>query len=1364
MPGLINRHTRAPLTLQAARVSACVNGLSVGLAASLTYFNQEDHVVEGVFAFKMNENTTVAAFEARMLQGRTITVHLKDRTQVEHFNEILTGRVTMTPNQPNILPPGKFALSEFHNARVFCANLGTIRPHGTVTILLSISSLLGTGTRGEAKLHIPSVFTPRYKKHTVRENAPQPQQMPANTTQMSQSSSSASGSASDHMHRSLLDITEEVGENLQEYEFEFQLEIRAPSLLSGVSSSSHAIRVDAEPFASNASNVFVTLAEPHPMDRDLAITIHYPKPHVPVVILEHGDISPTAYEQFVKTENEYKNSGDNDTEDKTRTFLQKRLLKDVMHNPVLMLNYCPDFEKLTQQMLTYRFDVPGEYVLLVDRSGSMSGEYIANARETLMMVLKSLPMNCRFNIIGFGSAYKPLFESSRPYTQDNVSEASAYLRCMRADLGAVANLLVPLQWVYRHPVVRGCPRQIFIFTDGGANNTAEILDLVRSNVPHTRVHAFGVGENASRRLIRGIASAGRGRAEFIATGERMQSKVMTVVRQALQPTISDITAEWILPAGMELLQTPPHHPPISRGEPIVIYALLCDTARLQSTLASVLLRGDSIKRTNPFLDHCLSRGSSSERTEESSAGTNTSSHPNSGSPLKTARQNKDRDPPLPLKLLTPPRKCHSNGLICSCGDTQDPCEVQSHPECNSSLTEAVQQRVQEFTSRRTRAVSMPDNSLAADPTSLQRLLDTLDAADRRQSESQLNGRRRHISGQRHDRSHLNSFDFEPTSPAWDDYIDAEGEELFDADVHMSLSNAVLMDDGELINIANRSGQGCVIVTGLFCGRPIRCEVPFDITTLVAGEWRGPTEEDDAWEETIHQLASGSLLMDYDIQTMGQIMDDEHQPSSDDIFKIRAKMVDLSQASHVICRHTAFVSLDLETLEPLPSPVVIMPSQPRAPHPFQRRAARFWGYNSIMGKQYSSSFTDSEDEAFSSGYGRSESPSSLPSQPVPMPAGTGAQPLDPPGPPLGLPMGPHSPWSSQCSGDYYAWSFEKSYGMSSSSKPRSWQLGSRLNRLRSRLGNAPSKRPLFRAVDVTECCVGRTLSMECVELHALVNLQLASGAWELDYELADAIDIPLEKLRRACLFCDVPVNYEAMMPSVRSPLAGPRFRTLYASSSQGSSLQASDKDSSIDSTRWSPVGPGNETSAALSPPDTASVVSDKSLSQSESGYVTVKSSSPEDLQQAARPTNGSSHTDSNNLAVANHRPDSLASMRAPSPTLGASGRGIPLPKKLETAANFSPSRRRRERFAAVQQLRKEIRHLSPDESQQQRLWATALALVWLEHNCASFFNEWELLAAKADHWLGEQPIPSASGIDLAELKASARQLIVLSRKY
>ncbi len=60
------------------------------------------------------------------------------------------------------------------------------------------------------------------------------------------------------------------------------------------------------------------------------------------------------------------------------------------------------------------------------------------------------------------------------------------------------------------------------------------------------------------------------------------------------------------------------------------------------------------------------------------------------------------------------------------------------------------------------------------------------------------------------------------------------------------------------------------------------------------------------------------------------------------------------------------------------------------------------------------------------------------------------------------------------------------------------------------------------------------------------------------------------------------------------------------------------------------------------------------------------------------------------------------------------------------------------------------------------WATAVALAWLEHRCAGFFVEWELMAAKADFWLKCQSLPE--GVDLAGLKAAARQLFLLLRHW
>ncbi|NWH66954.1 VW5B1 protein, partial [Geococcyx californianus] len=61
-----------------------------------------------------------------------------------------------------------------------------------------------------------------------------------------------------------------------------------------------------------------------------------------------------------------------------------------------------------------------------------------------------------------------------------------------------------------------------------------------------------------------------------------------------------------------------------------------------------------------------------------------------------------------------------------------------------------------------------------------------------------------------------------------------------------------------------------------------------------------------------------------------------------------------------------------------------------------------------------------------------------------------------------------------------------------------------------------------------------------------------------------------------------------------------------------------------------------------------------------------------------------------------------------------------------------------------------------------LWATAVALAWLEHSSASYFIEWELVAAKASLWLSQQDFPE--GYSLATVKAAAQQLFVLLRHW
>lgn len=232
-----------------------------------------------------------------------------------------------------------------------------------------------------------------------------------------------------------------------------------------------------------------------------------------------------------------------------------------------------------------------EVVFVLDCSGSMGGDSIAQARRALALCVRALSPKDTFQIVRFGSRHESLWRAPRAYDDAALEEAAAYVDRIDADLGGT-EILSPLTAVLERAPDPERPRRVLLLTDGQVSNEDRVIALAKAHASTARVFTFGIGAGASEHLVRGVARASRGATEMIYPGERIEPKVLRMFARVQTPALDDVRVDW---QGLSVEQAPGRTPPLFAGDALTLFA------RIEAGDASeVVLRAGEQRWTVPL--------------------------------------------------------------------------------------------------------------------------------------------------------------------------------------------------------------------------------------------------------------------------------------------------------------------------------------------------------------------------------------------------------------------------------------------------------------------------------------------------------------------------------------------------------------------------------------------------------------------------------------------------------------------------------------------------------------------------------------------------------------------------------------------
>ncbi|HWL92169.1 MAG TPA: VIT domain-containing protein, partial [Phycisphaerae bacterium] len=248
-------------------------------------------------------------------------------------------------------------------------------------------------------------------------------------------------------------------------------------------------------------------------------------------------------------------------EDPARTSIRLSAM-DAIPNKDFVLRYKVAGDRLKTALLTHESDkgryfslmlyppddltnlarAPMEMIFVIDCSGSMNGQPIAQAKAAVAAALQQLRPDDTFQIVQFSDTASQFGAAPLAVTPRNIQQALNYVQQLDGEGGTEMINGIRAALDFPHDPRR--LRFVSFLTDGFIGNEAEILGEIHAKLGDSRIFSFGVGSAPNRYLMDRMAVMGRGAAAYLSLNDNGADVMDRFFARISHPALTDVALDF----------------------------------------------------------------------------------------------------------------------------------------------------------------------------------------------------------------------------------------------------------------------------------------------------------------------------------------------------------------------------------------------------------------------------------------------------------------------------------------------------------------------------------------------------------------------------------------------------------------------------------------------------------------------------------------------------------------------------------------------------------------------------------------------------------------------------------------------------